>query len=190
MRITQIRKDIEEISKPILAELGYVEKGSLGESVKSTEFGSQAILLDCVKDSRVFSISIRVFLRYRNIEKIFESEGVYTVNKLLASESIDMDGYNKESLAGLLNRLISNEGLGFFPKFDSVQKIIQNLTNSDYKTWVTSDKVSLFKVRLAAAVLENNNEALALVKEEAIKYCGKPWSEPDREIVKGLCECV
>lgn len=190
MRITQIRKDTDEISKPILAELGYVEKGSFGESVKSTEFGSQAILLDCVKESRTFSISIRVFLRYRNIEKIFESESDYTVNKLLASESIGMDGYNKESLAGILNRLISNEGLGFFSKFDSVQKIMQNLTNSDYKTWITSDKVSQFKVRLAAAILEGDNEALALEKEEAIKYCAKPWSEPDRELVQRLCECV
>ena len=190
MRISQIQKDIDDISKPILSELGFNEKGLFGENIKETEVGRQAILLDCVKNGKSFSISIKVFLRYDNIEGIFESEESYTINKLLASESFAFETYSKESLKDILNRLISSEGMGFFSKYETEQNILCNLTNKDYKVWITSDKVSQIKVRLAAAVLSKNTEALAIVKEEAAKYCAKSWSESDRELIQGLCACV
>jgi len=190
MRISQVQKDIDDISRPILSGLGFDEKGLLGECIRSNEVGKQAILLDCVKDSKSFSISIRVFLRYDNLEGIFDSEETYTVNKLLASESLAIETYSKESLKGILNRLISEEGMDFFSKYETEQSILLNLTDNDYKVWVTSDKVCQFKIRLAAAVLSKNNEALAITKEEAAKYCAKPWSEPDREVIHGLCACV
>lgn len=190
MRITQIQKEIDEISRPILLGLGFIEKGSLGEFIKAGEAGTQAILLDCVKESTSFSISIRVFVRYNSIEEIFDAQETYTINKLLASESLGIEDYSKKRLEDLLNRLISNKGMVFLSDYGEEQSILCNLTDQDYKTWVTSDKVSQFKVRLAAAVISNNNEALAATKEEAKKYCAKPWSEPDREVIQGLCACV
>ena len=190
MRITQIQKEIDKISRPILSGLGFIKKGSLGESIKSNEVGRQAILLDCVKDSKSFSISIRVFLRYDNIEGVFETEETYTINKLLASESLGFEAYSRERLKDLLIRLISNESVVFLSEYGTERSILCNLTDKDYKVWVTSDKVSQFKVRLAAAVFSNNNDVLASTKEEAAKYCAKSCSEPDREVIQELCACV
>ena len=190
MRITQIRKDIEEISKPILTGLGFIEKGSFGESIKSNEVGEQAILLDCIKDSKAFSVSIRAFLRYDNIECIFEADENYTINTLVAAESIAFESYSKEFLKDVLHRLISNKGMVFLSEFGAVQSIISNLSDENYKVWVTSDKVAQFKIRLATAVLSGDSEALAIAKCEAAKYCAKPWSEHNREIILGLCACV
>ena len=194
MRITQLRKDIEELSKPVLMNHGFSQVGELGEHVKTGENGNKlAVLIEGVKDSDSFSISIRVLVRYQNIEAVFgaaDSRSEYTVNKVLASESIRFDSYATQSLGELLNRLISVEARNFLTEYGSDEAIVSNLNNNDYQTWVTSDKVAQFKVRLASAVLANNAKALAIAKGEALKFCDKPWSEPNREVIQRLCACV
>jgi len=194
MRITQLRKDIEELSKPIFMSHGFSQVGELGEHVKTGENGNKlAVLIEEIKDSDSFSISVRVLVRYQNIEAVFgsaDSSSEYTVNNILASESIRFDSYAKQSLGELLNRLISVKAQKFLTEYGSDEAIVSNLNNNDYQAWVTSDKVAQFKVRLASAVLTNDIKALAVTKGEALKFCDKPWSEPNREIIQRLCACV
>lgn len=191
MRITQIQKDIDELSKLVLESLGFDKEGSIGESFRISETGKQAILLDCIKDRKAFSISVRVYLRYDKIESVYNTpESEYTISKVLRSESISEESYSKAKLKEIINTLISTLAMEFISKYATEQSIMNNLTGSDYRTWVTSDKVAQFKVNLAAATFVNDSKALEKAKEEALKYCEKPWSEHDREIVKKLCACV
>ena len=191
MRINQVRKDIEHISKPILLGLGFIEVGLLGESMRSSDSGMQAVFLDCVKDRDSISISVRVFVRYNNIEAIYgSSESTYTISKLLASESIGLEEYCEKNLKEMINRLVSVKAIDFLNEFAAEKEIFSNLTDANYKVWVTAGKVSQFKVKLAFAALTNDFGALTLAKKEALNYCDKPRSEPDREEIKGLCASV
>ena len=80
--------------------------------------------------------------------------------------------------------------MDFFNEFSLDSNIITNLNSTDYQLWVTSDRVTLFKVKLASAVLNKDNDALASIKEEAFNYCSKPWSVTDKEVIQELCAYV
>ena len=194
MNISQLRKDIKKLSQPILADHGFDHVGEMGESIKTIENGNRlAILLDEIKDSHSFSISVRVFIYYVSIEEIFPdlaTSNPYTLNKQLANESISFDSCSSENIQLILNKLISIRAMDFFNEFSLDSNIITNLNNTDYQHWVTSDRVTLFKVKLASAALNKDNDALASVKEEAFNYCSKPWSEPDGKVIQELCAYV
>ena len=119
-----------------------------------------------------------------------ESGTSYTLNSLLAAESINFENYSKENLEDILNQLVFVKGEKFFSQFGSDESIFGNLTDNDYQKWITSDRVTLFKVKLALASLTKDDEALSLVKEEALNYCTKPWSEPYKDQIKRLCLSV
>ena len=194
MRVDQLRKDIKEISHPLLSGFGFTQVGKFGERVKTEESNNLfAVLMEESKDSGVFSVSVRVFVRYESIESIFEEadpDSKYTINKLLATESISFDDYCTEKLELALNRLIGSEAMSFFDGYGSYAAIVSNLTKNDYRDWITSDKVAQFKVRLGSAALENDSKALAEAKKEASKFCEKPWSEASRDVIRRLCEAV
>lgn len=194
MRIAQLRRDIKEVSQPILQGYGFTHVGELGEYIKTDEVGNRlSVLIDEIKDRNSFSISVRVFVRYENIEAIFGALNPgyeYTINKLLTCESIDFESYSKGKLAETIDRLISIEAIEFLTEYSSDKAILSNLTKADSKLWVTSDKVAQFKVKLASAVLADDAKALIAVKEEALTLCNKPWSVPYREKIRGLCSSV
>ena len=191
MKIRQLRSEIDIYLPNILSEKGFIHKGELGEFYKVLKNKNTfAVLIDSVKDGNSFSISIRVFIRFHGIEKIFDlQESEYTLNKYLAAETVCFDYYSKDKLKEILNNLIS-EADSFFTEYGKDENIIKNLNSSDYKILVSSDKVTIFKVRLASAVMSKNTEYLQSVKDEAMKYCSKEWSEYNREIIKKLCLSV
>jgi hypothetical protein len=194
MRISQLRNDIKELAQPILLSHGFSMVGELGEHFKTGENGNKlAVLIEEVKGSSSFSVSIRTFVRYENIESSFvpsDSDSEYTINKIVANESIGFDCYTKKNLGEILNKLISVEAVAFLNEYCSDEAIVSNLSSIDYQNWVTSDKVAQFKVRLASAIQANDVNALATAKDEALKFCDKPWSEPSREVILRLCACV
>ena len=194
MSISQLRKDIKKLSQPILADHGFNHVGEMGESIKIIKNGNRlAILIDEIKDSHSFSISVRVFIYYVSIEAIFPNlatSNSYTLNKLLANESISFDSCNSERIQPILNKLISIKAMDFFNEFSLDSSIITNLTSADHQLWVTSDRVTLFKVKLASAALNNDRDALASIKKEAFNYCSKPWSVTDKEVIQELCAYV
>jgi len=194
MRITQLRNDIKELAQPILQSHGFCAVGKLGEYVKTEENGNKlAVLIKEVKDSNSFSVSIRVFVRYEKIEALFElpeSSSDYTISKILASESIGFNSYSKQAISEILNKLIAVEAATFLNEYGSDEAIKSNLSNTNYQNWATSDKLAQFKVRLASALQANDGNALAAVKNEALKFCDKPWSEPSREVILRLCASV
>ncbi|MCG8521911.1 MAG: hypothetical protein MI744_06870 [Pseudomonadales bacterium] len=194
MKVAQLRKDIKELSQPALKGLGFTQVGELGEHFQVDENGNLvALLIEESKGNASFSISVRVFFRCENIESIFKEadpDSKYTLNKLLASETINFDDYSRTKVESVLNSLIENEAISFLNEYGSYGAIVSNLTKSDYREWITSDKVAQFKVRLGSASLESDWKALAETKIEASQFCEKPWAGPSKEVIRRLCAAV
>ncbi len=194
MKVAQLRKDVKELSQPVLKGLGFTQLGELGEHFKANENGNLvALLIEESKGNSSFSISVRVFVRCEDIESIFKAadpDSKYTLNKLLASETISFDDYSRGKVESVLNSLIKNEAMSFLTEYGSCAAIVSNLTKSDYREWITSDKVARFKVMLGSASLESDLKALAEAKIEVSKFCDKPWAGPSREVLRRLCAAV
>jgi len=194
MKVAQLRKDVKGLSQPVLKGLGFTQVGELGEHFKANENGNLvALLIEESKGNSSFSISVRVFVRCENIESIFKEadpDSKYTLNKLLASETISFDDYSRGKVESVLHSLIENEAMSFLTQYGSYAAIVSNLTKSDYREWITSDKVAQLKVRLGSVSLESDLKALAETKIEASKFCDKPWAGPNREVIRRLCAAV
>ncbi|MDH5517682.1 MAG: hypothetical protein OEY36_07665 [Gammaproteobacteria bacterium] len=194
MRIAEIRKEVEDLAPNILKRLGFDKVGSLGEFIKTQASGDKhAVLIDVVKDSSSFSISVRVFAFYKLIEDLFKnvsSHNKYTINIYLAAKSIRFDDFSRNNVEEILNHLITTEALPFLEQYSTAESVFKNLNSSNYQEWITSDKVSQFKIKMASAVSSKNAEELENIKTKALDYCAKPWSGSNREIIKELCKSI
>jgi len=191
MKISDLRKDVKLLSKPLLEGQGYVETGELGEHVKITEWGDKhAISFDEVRDKASFSVSLRVFIYYKEIEDVFqavENRFPYTLNTLLSYGSVSIENYDIQNTKDILEKMISKDAKEFFMQYGCTSLISKNLCSSDYAAWVTEDKVTQIKVRIASAIFEKDNSALSEAIDSARKYTSQPWSLPDRDYINELC---
>ena len=192
MKISQVRTDIKTELIPIISEQGFTEIGEFGEFYKVCDNQNKhAVRIDCVKDSNAFSIQLHILIHFHEIESIFDKLATeYTLNHYLDAETISFNSYSKEKLKLVLIELISIKADKFFTEFGKDEDIISNLNSTDYKKWISGDRVTLFKVRLASAVLSKDRAYLSAIKNDAEKYCSKPWSEHNRDRVKKLCISV
>jgi len=98
MRITELRKEIKTLLPNIFSVYGFSEVGVLGESIKTDNSGNKfAVLIDEIKDSDSFSITVRVLVFYKAIEEHFEKvtfPNEYTINVYLAAKSIAFEEYS------------------------------------------------------------------------------------------------
>ena len=192
MKIKQVREDIKEISKPIFDQLGFKYIGVDGGFQKIDESGNVfAIFIEERKQSTSISISVRVCAKYKLIDDLFPGiESGYILNSILDFRSISFQNYSKEELRKILEHLVSKEAAYFFSLYDTEFKVFENVTLTDYKKWIISDKVCQFKVKFASALIAKDNELLSAYLMEANAFLQKPWSAMYEEQIKQLCAHV
>ena len=194
MKVADLRKDVKSLSKPILEELGFRYTGELGEHYRITDSGDKhAILFELLKRKTSYSISLRIFAYYNEVESVFQSVPAcnsYTLSKILSCGSIPIENYSLRDMETILKRMIREDANLFFTEYGNFSGISTNLKSDDYKTWVTSDKAAQVKVKLALAIINDDEMALKKVLRDADKYISQPWSEPDRNYIEMLCKSV
>jgi len=187
-------KSLSAMAFPLLSESGFSELGELGEYVRHQPNGDRhGVLIDSVKQKNTYVIELRTLIYYADVESRYssiESAFPYTVNVYQHSETIPTTDNDTAVIIRILKQMIVEISEPFFEGCGTSQTAFENLSSKDYKVWFTSDKLSQYKIKIAAAIQARDRNALSILIEEANNLCNSPVSIPYRAELRGIHEAA